>query len=217
MPILKTIAGRTAPTYFEITKVEYVRFGTTRAWRAQFNAWPDSEEPKKPGSQPSYTGTDAGVAMAVTADPFSAYEEAAVNTPGSNFYGGEIVADVQSYSSLEWARITQWGKVKIERDAYRAGGIDTPYGRFDSDLESIVNMIGAATIAAQMPESWSDQWILKDRSSITLSRAQLLEVGAIAATFRGGTYRRGDELYQAIQQAGTVETVRAITWSPGVA
>ena len=221
MPIIKTTTDSVSPSYFEVTSVEFIRLGDGYTWRANYNAWPDADQRKTPGAKPQYAATDHDVPLPQGLNPlsdlFGAYESAAVSSTGSHFYGGQVVAKVEEHTPVEWARITQWERIKVQRDAYRAGGIDTPYGRFDSDLESIVNMIGAATIAAQQSETWTDQWILKDRTVVTLNRAQLLEVGALAAAFRGTNYRRGDELYTALQAAQTVAEVRAITWSPGVA
>lgn len=217
MPIIKTPDGAAQPQYFKITRVEVVKFGDEFAWLAHYHAWDSPEQARQPDAKPRTGMVDTGVPLTLAPDVFEAYERTAIITPSSHFFGGEIIDEVSQYTPVELARVSQWAAVKAQRDAYRASGIDTPYGRFDSDLESIVNLIGAATIASQMPETWSDQWILKDRSTITLTRAQLMEVGAIAADFRGRTYRRGDELYKAIQQAETVEAVRAITWSPGVA
>lgn len=217
MPIIKTPSGADQPAYYTISQVEIVRVYGEYQWRAAFSIWPSVEASRTPGAKPIATGVDTSVPLAMATDVFAAYEAAAVLTPNSNFYGGEVVADTQAYTPVEWARITQWGKVKIQRDATLAGGVDTPYGRFDTDLTSIVNVIGAASIAAQAPETWSDQWILADRTVVTLNKAQLMEVGAILADFRSRTYRRGDELYNALQSAPTLEAVRAITWSPGVA
>ena len=217
MPIIKTPSGADQPAYYTISQVEIVRVYGEYQWRAAFSIWPSVEASRTPGAKPITTGVDTSVPLAMATDVFAAYEAAAVLTPNSNFYGGEVVAASQAYTTVEWARITQWGRVKIERDATLAGGVDTPYGRFDSDLESLVNVIGAAAVAAQMPDTWSDQWILADRSVVTLNRAQLMEVGAVLAAFRSQVYRRGDELYRAIQEAQTVESVQAITWSPGVA
>lgn len=221
MPIIKTATDGVSPSYFEVTSVEFIRLGDGYTWRANYNAWPDADQRKTPGAKPQYAATDHDVPLPQGLNPlsdlFGAYESAAVSSTGSHFYGGQVVAKVEEYTPVEWARITQWERIKVQRDAALSGGVDTPYGRFDTDLTSIVNVIGAASIAAQAPETWSDQWILADRTVVTLNKAQLMEVGAILADFRSRMYRRGDELYNALQSAPTVEAVRAINWSPGLA
>lgn len=220
MPIIKaiTVGPSRVYTYHSVERVEFCRVDGQVLWSGHYRSFTDGEEARTPGMRaPGYEIATSVPLVPLGMDPIAAFEAAAVLSPQSEFFGGQVVPHATVYTPAEWARRGQWEAVKTGRDAALAGGVDTPYGRFDSDLTSIVNVIGAASIAAQMPDTWSDQWILADRSVVTLNKAQLMEVGAILADFRSRTYRRGDELYRAIQEAATADDVRAITWSPGVA
>lgn len=219
MPLIKsTTTPQGVPVSFHIVDyVEIFRLGDRLGWRGRYRSYANAEAYRVQGGPPLATGTFVGVPYQQADDPVAAFEEAVSAFSGSEMYGATVVAALEQASPLEVLKMDQWEQVKFSRDAYLASGVTTPYGVFDSDLTSIVNMIGAATMAATAGDDWSDQWILKDRTVVTLSRAQLVEVGALLADFRGRTYRRGDELYRAIQEAETVEQVRAVTWSPGVA
>ena len=220
MPIIKPVLSGPDKTltYHRVERVEICRVDGQILWSGHYRSFIDGEEARQPGVVGRGHNIVAGVPLVPLGDdPIAAFETAAVMHPKSEFYGGQVVPSAEVYTPVEWARKSQWESVKVGRDTALAGGVDTPYGRFDSDLTSIVNVIGAASIAVQMPETWSDQWILADRSVVTLNKSQLMEVGAILADFRSRTYRRGDELYRAIQEAVTVDDVRAITWSPGLA
>lgn len=220
MPIVKSISNgpEISLTYHVVERVEFSRVGGSLIWGAHYRSYIDGEEARQPDKRARQAGLAGGVPLVpLGTDPIGAFESAAVLSPSSEFFGGQVVPHATVYTPVEWARKSQWESVKVGRDAALAGGVDTPYGRFDSDLTSIVNVIGASAMAAQMPDTWSDQWILADRSAVTLNKAQLMEVGAILADFRSRTYRRGDELYRAIQEVTTTDDVRAITWSPGLA
>lgn len=199
--------------YHVVSSVEFVKFSDVLSWRGIYRTYklPDLSRCRE---------EVAVVNVPIRADfsdPLTSFERACVECETCALYGGAIAASPDDAPLLVFERQAAWERVKAERDSYLASGIQTPYGEFDSDLTSILNIVGAAAIATQVGEAWSDQWILKDRSTVTLTRDQLLEVGALLAAFRSQTYRRGDELYRAIQLADTPEAVRAINWHQGLA
>lgn len=208
MPILKSITqGGKEALYHTVSYVEYYHKAEGLAWRGKFQSF-SSAGPVEP---PLHTGVELGIPVsAPSLDPIRAFEEACVADPSSTFYGGEYTPPGTN-TSLALEKVVAWARVKSGRDAYLDGGVDTPYGRFDSDLVSIVNILGARE---SMPENASMLWIRKDYSQVSLTKVQIGEIGNALAAFRAQGYGWGSALHSQIDAAQTVEDVRAISWTP---
>lgn len=210
MPILKLIEpARSQPAaYHTFTSVEFVRKPGGLHWRGFYRSFSGSG-----GAGPALaTGTIEGVPLTdFSVDPIEAFERACIAHPDNVFFGGEYVAPGDTLGGLEVERRLAWARVKAARDAYLDSGVDTPYGRFDSDLVSIVNILGAKD---SMPENSSMPWIRKDYSQVSLTKVQIGEIGNALAAFRAQGYGWGSALHSQIDAASTVEAVRAIVWTP---
>lgn len=214
MPIIKaiTVGPSRVYTYHSVERVEFCRVDGQVLWSGHYRSFTDGEEARTPGMRaPGYDIATSVPLVPLGTDPIAAFEAAAVLSPQSEFFGGQVVSSAEVYTPVEWARKRQWEAVKIGRDAYLLGGISTPYGTFDTDLTSIVNILGAA---AALPEGASTQWILKDNTTATLTRAQVGEVGALLAAFRAAAYAHGADLRALIDGAATTEAVSAVVWTP---
>lgn len=210
MPILKLIEpARSQPAaYHTFTSVEFVRKPGGLHWRGFYRSFSGSG-----GAGPALaTGTIEGVPLTdFSVDPIEALERACIAHPDNVFFGGEYAAPGDVSGGLEVERILAWQRVKGARDAYLNAGVDTPFGRFDSDLNTLVNLLGAV---AEMPEGGSQGWILADHTPVILAKPQLQALGAALKTLRDSSYAQGSALYAQIQAAQTAEAVRAISWTP---
>lgn len=209
MPIIKSISqGGNTSVYHSVGYVEYYHKSEGLSWRGKFQSFSSAG----PVTPPLHTGVELGIPVSAPGpDPVRAFEEACIATPSSIFYGGEYVEPGQSSTSLSLEKTVAWQRVKGARDAYLNAGVDTPFGRFDSDLNTLVNLLGAV---AEMPEGGSQGWILADHTPVILTKPQLRALGAALKTLRDSSYAQGSALYAQIQAAQTAEAVRAISWTP---
>lgn len=209
MPIVKPAGqGSKAAVYHAVTSVEFSRRSGTLAWRGSYRSFKDVG-----GTTPAVSmGTIEGVPVSdFSVDPLEAFERACIAAPDNVFFGGEYVAPGDTPGGLEVERRLAWARVKTARDVHLDGGVDTPYGRFDSDLVSIVNILGAKE---SMLENSSMPWIRKDYSQVSLTKVQIGEIGNALAAFRAQGYGWGSALHSQIDAASTAEAVRAIVWTP---
>lgn len=209
MPILKpTGQGSKAAVYHTVTSVEFFRRAGVLAWRGAYRSFKDVG-----GTTPSVAmGVVEGVPVTdFSADPIEAFEKACIANPDNVFFGGDYVAPGEVTGGVQVERLRAWARVKAGRDAYLEGGVDTPFGRFDSDLNTLVNALGAV---ATMVAGSTRGWIMEDHTPVLLTLAQVLELGACLSDLRDRGYAQGSALYAQIQAAPTVEDVRAIAWTP---
>lgn len=209
MPIVKqTLQGGKDLHYHVVTSVEFLRKPGGLHWRGSYRSY-DSFAGTRP---PVASGTITGVPVSdFSVDPIEAFERACIAHPDNVFFGGEYVAPGDTPGGLEVERRLAWARVKTARDVHLDGGVDTPYGRFDSDLVSIVNILGAKE---SMLENSSMPWIRKDYSQVSLTKVQIGEIGNALAAFRAQGYGWGSALHSQIDAASTAEAVRAIVWTP---
>lgn len=214
MPIIKaiTVGPSRVHTYHSVERVEFCRVDGQVLWSGHYRSFTDGEEARTPGVRaPGYEIATSVPLVPLGTDPVAAFEAAAVLSPQSEFFGGQVVPHATVYTPAEWARKGQWEAVKIGRDAHLDAGVTTTVGRFDSDLNTLVNVLGAA---ATMLDGDTRGWILADHSPVVLSKAQVLELGAALVTLRDTSYAQGATLYAQIQAAQTAEAVRAVVWTP---
>lgn len=209
MPLIKQITDPTGKVYayHTIDIVEFVRFGNTPSWRARYSSYVSPINMKE-----STSGTLTGVPIVQSSDPIGAYEQACITDVNCMFYGAEIVLAGDQPTIIEWEKKSKILSINSARDAELNGGFNTAYGRFSSDTTALLNFIGTAVIAKDMPSTWATEWTLDNDSYVTLTRDQFLEVAGVLGVFRATTYAKGRTLVDSINAATTVEEVRAITW-----
>lgn len=212
MPLIKqTTTDRGLPASFHIIDyVEIFRLGSRLGWRAHYRSYASAEAYRFQAENVLGKGTLHGVPYQPGEDPINAFEQAAATFEGGEMFGAEVVESLEPATRLEILKVDQWTRVKHARDAYLSAGVSTPYGVFDSDLTSIVNLLGASATVGSEPVTW----ILADNSVTTLTATQLQEVGAALAAFRSAVYARGAELRAQIDAAEDEVTLRQLTWSP---
>lgn len=209
MPILKQLQlGALTTSLHKVSSVEFHLVNGALSCRGRYLSYRDGDSLVRPES----SGTVTAVTLPeLNGDPIAAFEIACVATPGCVFYGGVYVAPGSPTATLEMEKTQAWTRVKLARDAHLDAGVTTSVGTFDSDLNTLVNVLGAA---ATTPDGGSRGWILADHTPVVLTKAQVLELGAALATLRDTSYSRGSTLYAQIQAAQTVEEVRAVVWTP---
>lgn len=122
---------------------------------------------------------------AITAEGFDFIEVLESEAPeltSNHFYRSSAwVLDAPSQpSELEFAKTRKWGLVKRDRAKTESGGFVWNGHRFDSDSESVQRISGAvqlAMIAAANGQPFSVDWTLQDNSILTLSGADMIQVG----------------------------------------
>lgn len=203
MPIIKeTPRG----DYHVIRSVEFFAAGPSMCWRGKF----DSYRLPNLNQRLAQTEIEATVCPVQPSDPLADFEIYCVNLQDSPLHDGELVAAVQPGHILAAERAAAWARVRQSRDNYLSSGCATSHGRFDTDLVSIVNLLGATS---SMAPGQTMPWILEDHSVVTLSREALVAVGQELSAYRAMVYAHGSNLYQQIQSAATVEEVRAVRWT----
>jgi hypothetical protein len=117
-----------------------------------------------------------------------------------------VLADVQEYT---------WGAVKRSRAAAIEAPLPTPYGYFDTDPESRANIANAVLLAqvqVTLGLTVSIDWTLADNSTVTLTAAQMVEVGLLLGAQVQAAYATGRTLRTAIDAATTIPDAEAISW-----
>lgn len=213
MPILKNIifpGYAKNMIYHTVSSVEIIRAQGNYFWRGTYRSYEDADLTKAPlrigviTNIPFISGSD---------DPVGDFEEAMTNDPNSEFYGGLLLAAESLANSQQVERNLAWNRVKRGRDAFLNSGVATVHGTFDSDLNSVVNVMGAVST---MEDLETVQWILTDYTVVTLTKEQITVVGKAIADFRTAAYGQGSVLYAQIQAEENLAALRAIDWIPPV-
>lgn len=209
MPVIKSTPGGPEGANFHVVHcVEFFRLDGALCWRGKHMSYNSANT----STTPTAVGTLVGVPVTdFSVDPIEAFEKACIAHPGNVFSGGEYVPPGQEFAPLGLEKSLAWARVKLGRDAYLDAGVTTSVGVFDSDLNTLVNVLGAA---ATMLDGDSRGWILADHTPVVLTKAQVLELGAALAALRDSTYEQGSALYAQIQAAQTPEEARSVSWAP---
>ena len=134
------------------------------------------------------------------------------------FLGASVVAVTDT--DLAAARIRQWARVKGSRNAAIMSGFEVEgSGRFDSDLQSQVFIIGAcvevagALAAGAPPETPADTWTLADNTTAELTLGGVMGLGTALGAHIRTCLAAGRALRSSIDAAATVEEVEAVVWT----
>lgn len=128
---------------------------------------------------------------------------------------GRTVRDVTDADFMPAAIACRWREIKAARDAAEWGGVDTPYGRFDSDEESQGKLNGAVTAALVFQAqgiAFSKDWTLADNSSVTLTGPQMIEVGLTVLGWVDAVHQRSRVLRERLETTITPAAAQAIEW-----
>lgn len=124
--------------------------------------------------------------------------------------GGVLVPDLAAL------RLAQRAIISAGRDAAISAGAPTPFGVFDSDLDSRGKINGGVTMAlmqAAVGAPYEVSWTLADDSAVTLTGPQMMQAGGAVALHVDAMHQRSRVLKGRIEDATTVAEVRAVLWT----
>lgn len=130
--------------------------------------------------------------------------------PGSIFMAAPL--------PVEPLREIIWERAKLCRAAAEAGGCETPAGRVDTDLESLVRITGAvqaASIALAAGDTLELDWTMADNNVVTLDAPALVAMGRAVALHVDAVHQHGRDLRALIDAAETGEALLVIGLAAG--
>ena len=101
-----------------------------------------------------------------------------------------------------------WDVAKGKREAAISAGVTTPYGVFQTDEVSRVNIVGAtlaAVIATIQSQPFEITWTLLDNTTVALDATEMISVGLLAVTYVAGLHENARAIRTALEAATTVE------------
>lgn len=129
-----------------------------------------------------------------------------------------VYDDGLAAAALEDMRAAVWDQVKARRESLIDGGAPTSFGVMDADLVSRVNISGAATaaLAAQVAsQPFSVDWTNKTNGVVTLSAAEMIQMGMEVMAFVSSCHDRARELRAEIEGATVSTEVLMIDYTAG--
>lgn len=122
---------------------------------------------------------------------------------------------VEPVESLDDAKAAQWATIKAERDRLEMAGVTYLGKVFDSDSLS-VQRIGIAVQAAQAAKAtgqpFTVDWTTTDNTVIPLTADEIIGLPLALAAFSNNLHIIAREFRDQIEEATTVDEVKAITW-----
>lgn len=116
---------------------------------------------------------------------------------------------------LSQVKEDRWTAIKSARNAALTAPLSTPHGTFDADVYSQKNITDAIALLQALEATGSPQTIdytLADNSVVTLTTAQMVQVGLLLGARTQDAYATGRALRTAIDAASTKEEVEAVVW-----
>lgn len=157
------------------------------------------------------------IPLPMLAAPIMGSIEAWLTTsPDSKFVGGTVVSGAPG--DLASIKERRWVAMKGMRDAAEFGGFTWNNVVFDSTPQAQSRIQGAsqlATLAMLASQAFSVDWTLADNSVVTLSGAQVIDVGRAMGEHIVTVHAIGRDVRSSIEAATTAEEVAAITWPAG--
>lgn len=121
--------------------------------------------------------------------------------------------EIDLADAAEFVRAALLEKLRLNRNAFIAGGVDTPFGRFDSeetdDKPSRTNVLGYV-VAALCHEVFGTpldpevQFTRADNTDVDLEPIEMVQVGLLMMAHVKNTHARANAIKAAIQAAGSV-------------
>lgn len=115
--------------------------------------------------------------------------------------------------TLEEARAECWARIKAGREAAEFGGFEWAGGRFDSDLTSQMQIIGATQLATIVGEGFSITWTRADNSTVDLTAEEAKALGVALGMHVNSVHAKGRMLRDLADEAETISELDSISWS----
>lgn len=116
---------------------------------------------------------------------------------------------------IEQVKVDQWNLIKSSRDAALLAPLTTIYGVFDADTISQKNITDAIALLQVLEATGTPQTIdftLYDNSVVTLTTAEMIQVGIVLGSCTQGVYAVSRDLRDQINNSTTIPEVQAVTW-----
>ncbi len=113
------------------------------------------------------------------------------------------------------SRDAQWGRIKTLRNAALTAPLPTAYGEFDADPSSQKNITDSVLLAqtlAALGQPVEIDFTRADNTTVTLSAAQMIEVGLALGQRTQQVYATARALRAAIDAATTISEIESIAW-----
>lgn len=149
------------------------------------------------------------------ADYTPAQAAAKAAQPGYASVWSNITFSWEDLRSLAQQQLDQWELIKSSRNEALTAPLTTLYGVFDADIYSQKNITDAIAMLQTLAASGYPQTIeytLFDNTVVTLSTAQMVEVGLTLGQRTQQIYATSRSLRVAIDAATTLSEIEAITW-----
>lgn len=117
--------------------------------------------------------------------------------------------------TLEQVKVTKWEALKKDRQAATEVPLVTPYGTFDADPRSQKAITDAVLMLQTLQNLGTPTVIdftLADNSVVTLTTAQMVNVGLLLGQQVQAAHSKGRLKRQAIDAATTTEQVESVVW-----
>lgn len=127
------------------------------------------------------------------------------------------LADIADIDPVE-LRAGIWEQVKAKREALLNAGAPTSFGTMDADLVSRVNIGGAATgalAATVMSQPFSINWTTTANAVVTLTAAQMIQMGMEVMAYVSGCHDRARALRAEIEAAADATALLQIDYTAG--
>lgn len=115
-------------------------------------------------------------------------------------------------------KTTQWLHIKQARESAINAPLATPYGTFDAHAKARASITDAVlmlqTLSAQGTPQTID-WTLADNTVVTLTTAQMVEVGVLLGQQVQAAYTQARSLRVQIEAATTAQEVGLVVWVVG--
>ncbi len=198
-----------------IDSVDFVLVHDVPVWRGYYRSFGTLDDYLSEDQAHADSGRISGIGLTeLNGNPVTAFTQAAVDSERSPFHGGSLLDQTTTVlNALEMYKAQQWEIVKYSRDQALTNGVNTPYGKFNTDVTSLVNMLGAVSVGEAQGPTWSTPWIKFDNTPTTLTVPQLRHIGALVASWRGSCYTQGATLRAILESANSKETIRSVVWT----
>ena len=117
-----------------------------------------------------------------------------------------FVPDVEELKRAKWLEIKQARQNEINSGLYFNGNI------YDINPKSQTNISLIAQLAQNMPENWTTSWVLKNNTSVELTRLEVLQLNLAVAEKLNQLYQKSQRLRELIDSYSTIEQLLTINW-----
>lgn len=126
--------------------------------------------------------------------------------------------EMRKLNDLEQAKYLRWGRLVAIRDGLELKGFNYLGKTFDSDIRSILRLVGiiqAAMVAKMTGKDFSVDWITADNSIITMTCDEVLGLTDAMAENINAIHTQAQHLKAKLDATSSILEVNEIMW-PGV-